>query len=198
MFIALGLSRVARAVRNEQLMGTLESVLMTPTAPATVQLGSVLYDLIYIPIRTGLFLGVATVLFGLDFNPAGAGAAGVVLVAFIPFVWGLGIVTAAAALTIRGSTAGIGFSMSVLTLISGAYVPLDVFPSWIQQLAEFNPLAIAIAGMREALLGGSGWSDVAGDVAKLIPMSIASLTVGIVAFRLALRRERRSGTLGHY
>jgi ABC-2 type transport system permease protein len=198
MFIALGLSRVARAVRNEQLMGTLESVLMTPTAPATVQLGSVLYDLIYIPIRTGLFLGVATVLFGLDFNPAGAGAAGVVLVAFIPFVWGLGIVTAAAALTIRGSTAGIGFSMSVLTLISGAYVPLDVFPSWIQQLAEFNPLAIAIAGMREALLGASGWSDVAGDVAKLIPMSIASLTVGIVAFRLALRRERRSGTLGHY
>jgi ABC-2 type transport system permease protein len=198
MFIALGLSRVARAVRNEQLMGTLESVLMTPTAPATMQLGSVLYDLIYVPIRTGLFLVVAAALFGLDFNVAGVGAAAAVLVAFIPFVWGLGIVTAAAALTIRGSSAGIGFAMSVLTLISGAYVPLDVFPSWIQQLAEFNPLAIAMTGMREALLGASGWSNVAGDVARLVPLSIASLTIGIVAFRLALRRERRSGTLGHY
>jgi ABC-2 type transport system permease protein len=198
MFIALGLSRVARAVRTEQLMGTLESVLMTPTAATTVQVGSILYDLIYIPIRTGLFLVIAAVLFGLDFNLAGIGAASVVLVAFIPFVWGLGIVTAAAALTIRGSSAGIGFAMSVLTLISGAYVPLEVFPSWIQTLAEWNPLAIAIGGMREALLGTSGWSGVSGDVARLVPLSIASLAVGIVAFRSALRRERRSGTLGHY
>jgi ABC-2 type transport system permease protein len=198
MFIALGLSRVARAVRNEQLMGTLESVLMTPTAPATVQFGSVVYDLIYIPIRTGLFLVIAAALFGLDFNLAGAGAAAVVLIAFIPFVWGLGIVTAAGALTIRGSTAGIGFSVSVLALVSGAYVPLDLFPAWVQTLADFNPLAIAITGMRETLLGTSGWSDVTGDIARLAPLSIASLVVGIFAFRLALRRERRIGTLGHY
>jgi ABC-2 type transport system permease protein len=198
MFIALGLSRVARAVRNEQLMGTLESVLMTPTAPATVQFGSVVYDLIYIPIRTGLFLVIAAALFGLDFNLTGAGAAAVVLIAFIPFVWGLGIITAAGALTIRGSTAGIGFSVSVLALVSGAYVPLDLFPSWVQTLADFNPLAIAITGMRETLLGTSGWSDVTGDIARLVPLSIASLVVGIFAFRLALRRERRIGTLGHY
>jgi ABC-2 type transport system permease protein len=198
MFIALGLSRVARAVRTEQLMGTLESVLMTPTAPATIQFGSVIYDLIYIPIRTGMFLVIAAALFGLDFDLAGVGAATAVLLAFIPFVWGLGIITAAGALTIRGSTAGIGFSMSVLTLVSGAYFPLDLFPTWIQTLAEVNPLAIAIEGMREALLGASGWSDVAGDIARLVPMSVASLVGGVVAFRLALRRERRIGTLGHY
>jgi ABC-2 type transport system permease protein len=198
MFVGLGLSRVALAVRNEQLMGTLESVLMTPTTPATVQFGSVLYDLIYIPIRTGLFLVIAAALFGLDFNLTGVGAAAVVLIAFIPFVWGLGIVTAAGALTIRGSTAGVGFSMSVLTLVSGAYFPLELFPAWIQTLAEFNPLAIAIQGIREALLGTSGWSNVTGDIARLVPLSIASLVIGIIAFRLALRRERRIGTLGHY
>ncbi|HEX2046099.1 MAG TPA: hypothetical protein VHF23_10765, partial [Gaiellaceae bacterium] len=79
MFIALGLSRVARAVRSEQLMGTLESVLMTPTSPATVQLGSVVYDLIYVPIRTGLFIVAAAALFGLDFDLGGLGAAAVVL-----------------------------------------------------------------------------------------------------------------------
>jgi len=198
MFIALGLSRVARAVRAEQMMGTLESVLTTPTSPATVQLGSVVYDLIYIPIRTGLFLVLAAALFGLDFDASGVGAAAAVLLAFIPFVWGLGIITAAGALTIRGSTAGVGFGVSVLTLVSGAYFPLDLFPGWIQALAEFNPLAIAIEGMREAMLGSAGWSAVAGDVLTLLPMSIASLVCGIVAFRLALKRERRAGTLGHY
>jgi len=198
MFIALGLSRVARAVRSEQLMGTLEAVLTTPTSPATVQVGSVVYDLIYIPLRTGLFLVIAAVLFGLDFDVSGIGAASAVLLAFIPFVWGLGLVTAAAALTIRGSGAGVGFAVSVLTLVSGAYFPLDLFPAWVQSLADYNPLAIAIEGMREAMLGDAGWSAVAGDVLVLVPISAASLALGIVAFRMALRRERRVGTLGHY
>jgi ABC-2 type transport system permease protein len=198
MFIALGLSRVARAVRSEQLMGTLESVLMTPTSPATVQLGSVVYDLIYVPIRTGLFIVAAAALFGLDFDVGGFGAAAAVLLAFIPFVWGLGIITAAAALTVRGSAAGVGFSVSVLTLVSGAYFPLDLFPGWVQTFAELNPLAIAIEGMREPLLGSAGWSSVGSDVLKLVPMSLTSLLVGIAAFRFALRRERRLGSLGHY
>ena len=44
-----------RAFRNEQLMGTLEVLLMTPTTPATIQIGSVVYDLVYVPLRTGLF-----------------------------------------------------------------------------------------------------------------------------------------------
>ena len=39
VFIQFGLNRVSAAMRGEQLMGTLESVLVTPTAPATIQLG---------------------------------------------------------------------------------------------------------------------------------------------------------------
>ena len=39
------LARVKAAIRGEQVMGTLEMVFLTPTAPTTVQLGSVVYDL---------------------------------------------------------------------------------------------------------------------------------------------------------
>ena len=38
-------------------MGTLESLLVTPTAAATVQLGSAVFDLVYMPLRTAVFLG---------------------------------------------------------------------------------------------------------------------------------------------
>ncbi|MBA3476119.1 MAG: hypothetical protein H0T10_05120, partial [Actinobacteria bacterium] len=58
MLIALGIFRAAAAFRNEQLMGTLEVLLMTPTAPWTIQIGSIVYDLVYIPLRTGLFFVV--------------------------------------------------------------------------------------------------------------------------------------------
>ena len=55
-FLHLGLERVSAALRNEQLMGTLESLLSTPTTPATVQVGSVLFDLIFIPLRMTILL----------------------------------------------------------------------------------------------------------------------------------------------
>ena len=43
VFMQLALDRVSTALRGEQLMGTLESLLVTPTSPSTVQLGSVAY-----------------------------------------------------------------------------------------------------------------------------------------------------------
>jgi ABC-2 type transport system permease protein len=85
-----------------------------------------------------------------------------------------------------------------LGLISGIYFPLDLLPGWLAAIAEYNPIAIAIQGMREALLGGVGWGEIARDVAILTPMSAASLALGLIVFRLAVRRERRLGTLGLY
>jgi ABC-2 type transport system permease protein len=197
-FLQIGLGRVAAALRQEQMIGTLESLLATPTSPATIQLGSVLYDLIYVPIRTGLFLVLIAVGFGLDFNLAGVPPAALVILFFVPFVWGLGLVTAAATLTFRGGSAGVGFGLTIMTLASGAFFPLALLPAWMESLASVNPMAIAIEGMRDPLLGVVDWSETLYGLAVLVPFSAVSLAVGIYAFRAALRRERRRGTMGHY
>jgi ABC-2 type transport system permease protein len=197
-FLTLALGRVAVGMQQEQFAGTLESLLMTPTSPATVQLGSVVYDLIYIPIRTALFLVVIAIAFGLDFDANGLLPALVVLLVFIPFVWGLGVASAGATLTFRRGSGLVGLGSTVLVLFSGAFYPLDVLPSWVASIAELNPITIAVDGMREPLLAGTGWEGVGTAVAILVPLSVVSLTVGVWAFRAALRRERRQGTLGLY
>jgi ABC-2 type transport system permease protein len=197
-FVVLALSRVATAIQREQLMGTLESVLLTPTAPATVQIGSVVYDLLYIPIRTGLFLLVVAVAFGLDFEPSGTPAAALFLLAFIPFVWGIGIATAAIVLTFRRGSGAANFGVTLLTLASGAFFPLTLLPHWLESIAEYNPMALTVEGIRKALLGGEGLATVGSDLLLVVPLSAASLLAGIFAFRAALRREQRRGTLGLY
>lgn len=198
VFLQLGLDRVASALRGEQLMGTLESLLVTPTAPATIQLGSVAFDLVYIPLRTAIFLVAVAMIFGLHFDVAGLAPALLVLLVFIPFVWGLGVASAALIMTFRRGGGLVGMGVVGLGLISGIYFPLSLLPDWLASIAVYNPIAIAIQGMREALLAGVGWSEIARDVAVLAPMSAASLLLGFAAFRLALRRERRLGTLGLY
>lgn len=197
-FLTLALGRVSAGIQQEQLAGTLESLLMTPTSPATVQLGAVFYDLIYVPLRTAVFLVVIALAFGLDFHANGVLPALVVLVVFIPFVWGLGVAAAGATMTFRRGSGAVGLGMTVLVLFSGAYYPLDLLPSWMASLAELNPITVAVNGMREPLLGGTGWDGVGKAVAVLLPLALVSLALGAVAFRSALRRERRRGTLGLY
>ena len=197
-FIQLGLDRVSAALRNEQLMGTLESLLSTPTAPATVQVGSVLFDLIFIPLRMTILLATLALVFGLGLQLDGVPQALVILVFFMPFVWGLGILAAAITLTFRRGSGIIGLGLAALTLVSGLYFPVGLLPGWLTTSAEANPIAIAAQSLREALLGGADWSTVGPDILILAPLSVLSFLLGTAAFRLALRRERRLGTLGTY
>jgi ABC-2 type transport system permease protein len=197
-FVQFALARVPAAIRGEQLMGTLESVMATPTAPATVQIGSVAFDLFYIPVRTAVFLGVIAAAFGLRMDPAGIAPAIAILIAFIPFVWGLGVASAALVVAFRRGAGVVGLGTIALALVSGLYFPVDLLPDWIAAATRHNPFAVAIEGMREALLGDLSGSQLAVDLALLAPLSAASLAVGVLLFRLALRRERRLGTLGLY
>jgi ABC-2 type transport system permease protein len=197
-FMQVALGRVAAGLRGEQLMGTLESLLMTPTASATMQVGTVLYDLVYIPLRTALFLVLIAVGFGLHFEASGFLPAAVVLLAFVPFVWGIGIATAGGILTFRRGAGFAAFGVTVLTLFSGAFFPLELLPGWASDLAGLNPITMVVDGMRQPLLGGTGWADTGRAVLVLLPLSAASLGAGIALFRLALRRERRRGSLSLY
>jgi ABC-2 type transport system permease protein len=196
--IQLALHRVAAALREEQMLGTLEALLMTPTAATTLQAGTVFYDLIYIPIRSCLFLLLVTFFFGLHLHPSGVLPAILTVATFLPFVWGIGIATAGMTLTFRRGTSVAGFGAAILMAFSGAYFPLDVLPGWLQGVANANPVAIALEATRSALLGGTGWEGMSLALVKLAPAAGASLLIGIAVFRVCLRRELRRGSLGLY
>ena len=196
MVVGVGLFRAATAFRKEQLMGTLEVLMMTPTTAATIQFGSVVYDLVYVPLRTALFFLAVTLAADVGINTGGILPALATLLCFIPFVWGLGILYAASTVTFK--VAGGGFAVTILTMTSGAYFPLSVLPDWLATLGELNPMTLAVDAMRESLLGDGGWSAVGTALLILVPASLVTLALGIVAFRAALLRERRRGTLGLY
>jgi ABC-2 type transport system permease protein len=86
----------------------------------------------------------------------------------------------------------------VLGLSSGAYFPLTVLPDWLETVLSWNPMAIALESMRSALIGGEGWGAIAPDLLVLAPMSVLTLMAGMLAFHVAVARERRRGSLGMY
>lgn len=197
-FLQVALTRMVSAIRREQLIGTLEVVLAGPTAPATFQLGSVAYDLVYVPIRTVLFLVAVSVFLDAPMSLDRLPIAMLVMLVFIPFVWGLGQISAAVTLTFRQGQGIVGLFITGMTVLSEGYFPIDVLPAIVRPLAEFNPLSVAMNAVRSVLLGDGGSSEVASAVLYLLPFSVVSLLLGAWAFWLALGRERRKGTLGLY
>jgi ABC-2 type transport system permease protein len=207
-FVAIGLVvnltagvllyQVSAAVRQEQLTGTLESLMTTPTAGATIQIGSVAYPLIALPIRAGLLLAAIAIGFGLDLHASGLAPAAMLLLAFVPFAWGMGLVAAAAVVTFRRGSGVTGLMVMAVGFLSGAFFPVALLPAALRAIAAWNPFAITIDGARDALLGGTGWGPAGLDLLRLVPLSAAALGLGMLAFRAALARERRRGTLGRY
>jgi ABC-2 type transport system permease protein len=198
MTVLLLLNDLARALRTEQMIGTLESLLVTPTRIGTLQVGSTLFNLLYVPLRLCLFLVAISILFGLDLHPGGILPATVLVLEFLPFLWGLGLIAAGIVLTFRRGTGAIGAGIALVGLSSGAFFPLSVLPAWLAHVAAYNPLAIVLTALREALIGGAGWHDLATPLIELLPLAIASVVAGVCLFQVFLRRERRLGTLGLY
>ena len=197
-FLAIGISRVVAVMRQEQYMGTLEPLLSCPISPGTLLLGSVVYDLLYVPLRSLIFLGVSAALFEVQFNASGLLPSGVILIVFIPFVWGLGMIGSATVLTFKKGLGVVGFVGTFITIGSGTYFPLTLFPEWVQRVMELNPAAIVLEATRNTLIGNAGWSEILPDLAALAPISGLTLALGLLAFNLAIKRERRLGSLGLY
>jgi ABC-2 type transport system permease protein len=197
-FTGVALARVYSVIRQEQLQGTLEALLVTPTSSTTIELGSVVYDLLFVPARVIVFLGLTTIFVGTDYHWVGLLALIPILLLYIPFAWGLGIMAAAWTITFKRGTGVVGVATTFLTITSGAFFPLTVLPAWLRSIAELNPLAIALRGAREALLGGATVGGIAPQAFALAPFAVVSIIGGTLAFRAALGRERRRGSLGQY
>jgi ABC-2 type transport system permease protein len=197
-FMQIGLGRVVSAIRNEQVLGTLESLFMTPTRPLTLQVGLVVYDLIYVPIRTVIFLGIVMGAFGVRFDLGAVAPALAVLFLFIPMVWGLGMMGAGAVLTFRRGGGVVGFIGAAVSIASGAYFPLELLPEPLAATLALSPVAVAFDAARRTLIGGEGWAQISGDLIYLAVSAIVSLAIGLWAVRAAILRERRMGTLSHY
>jgi ABC-2 type transport system permease protein len=197
-FMQIGLGRVVTAIRSEQVLGTLESLFMTPTRPLTLQIGLVVYDLLYVPIRTAIFLGIVMGAFGVRFDLGAIAPALAILLVFIPMVWGLGMLGAGAVLTFRRGSGIVGFVGAIVSVASGAYFPLDLLPQNLARILEASPVAVAFDAARRTLIGGEGWAEIGGDLLYIALSAVASLMLGLWAVRAAIQRERRMGTLSHY
>lgn len=197
-YLTVSLSRFSGNLRESQLSGTLEAVLVTPVRLPSFLMGSTAYSFVLNALRIFIYLAVGSLLFHVHFNwarlPVALGVIGLTIAAFSS----LGIFSAAFIMLFkRGDPINWGFNV-VSWLLGGVYYPVNILPSWLQKVAYIIPMTHSLEALRLILLTEHRLSMLWDHLLVLGLWGAIGLPVSLFCFRYALNRARMQGTLGHY
>jgi ABC-2 type transport system permease protein len=197
-FVNVGLSSLAGEVRAAQVEGTMEALLSTPTSIYTILFGSsvwsfleaftgtvllIIFGIIYVGLKITIFQAIMGILI-----------LGLTTVAFIA----VGMLSASFIMIFKqGNPIGTLFGMSGYFL-GGVIFPVEVLPLPLQYASKFLPITYAIKALRELFLAGSPVKEILPVFGYLFIFIILFLPASIIAFRYAVNRAKKNGSLIQY
>lgn len=191
-------SSFANEIRNGQVVGTLESLLVTPTPIGTILFSAFIYRLLGTFLRISFFFVLGIYLFNVSFPEVNLLA---LLLSFvltlIPLV-GLGLMSAGFILVFKqGNPIGglLGLSSG---LLGGVVYPLSVLPAWLRPLSDLLPITHGLEAIRLVLLKGVGVQEIRPQLDALFILAVFFLIGGGAALYWGLKIAKREGSLLHY
>ena len=186
---------LVRRLREEQVAGTLETLVGNPVSPGELCLGMVGFPFSFALVRTVVYFVIVSAVIGIDLRQVSW--IGLIVVLFVTTAVFAGIALAAAAtvLLYKRAEAFVGIVIGVLVVFSGSVFPLSSLPDWLQPVARALPPQLAFDGVRNALFRGEGWAL---DAVALLAIAAVGLPLAAAIFGRALRVAQRSGSLGEY
>ncbi len=197
-FLGLSLSSFASSIREGQVMGTLEIMLLSPTRLSAILLSSSLWAYLLTTLRVVVYLLVGALVFGASLGQANVGSALLVMLLSIASFSGIGIFSAAIVLLVKKGDPIAWVLGSASSLLAGVYYPISVLPEWLEPLSRILPLTYALDAMRLAMLRGYSIHELRFDILVLFGFTVVLTPLAFMVFRKALKRAKMEGSLIQY
>jgi len=197
-YFSTALYAFASRIRSEQMLGTLEAMLVSPTRTHVVVFASATWDFTYGAFRILLYLVLAVTIFGVTLNVHSWTALSLGVVLTLLSSAGVGILSASFILYFKRGDP-INFLLSGATTFFGSvFFPIEQLPDWAEGMGKLVPLAWSLQVVRGALLQGKTCAQLREPLIVLAVLTLVLLPAGLWASRIAIRRAKRDGTLVHY
>jgi linearmycin/streptolysin S transport system permease protein len=178
MFLMFGSMFGAFSLVRERDNWTLPRMLMTPT-PRVEVLGGKMFGVFLVGLGQFLVLYSFTSALGVEWgDPL---AIGLLALSTVAAATGLSIFIAAVAKTVRAVSGLAQLLIQFMAAVGGSFVPVSVFPAWMQPLHYVSVNGWAIDGILSTMRGGSALA-VLPNVAVLLAMAATFFAIG--AWRL--------------
>jgi ABC-2 type transport system permease protein len=185
---------MTHAIAGERYQGTLTYILVTPAGRLPLFLGRALPVIVNAMFVSAFSLLVSGVLLGIDVPlKSWAPIALVIFVAAFSCT-GLGLVCAAIGLRVRETSVLNNVLFGLLLIFTGANVPLDQMPGWMEAIALKVPLTHAIQAARQ-VADGASLGSVGGLIATEAVIGAVYVVLGYQLLRLMERESRKRASL---
>lgn len=194
----VAMNSLSRSIRDAQMTGTLEALLVTQTEIPTIILSSSLYSFIFTSLRVVAYLLLGTLFFGMNISHANFFAATIILILTIASLSSFGIISASFVMVFKKGDPITWLLLSVSWLLGGVYYPVSVLPPWLVKLSYLLPITHSLEGMRLSLLKGSSLSGIFPNVFALFAFTVVTLPLSVAIFRYAVNQAKKDGSLTQY
>ena len=195
-YLRVGVMGFSSNLRQSQAEGTLEALLVTRASLPSIVFGAVTYDYLRATLRASLFLAIGLLARKGAPPPLDVPAALAFFALSIVCFGALGILSASFVMIFKKGDPISILTLGTSTLFAGQWFPTEMLGRW-QAVSKVLPLTWAIEGIRRASRG-EGLSELWPELAILALFCAALVPTAAWAFRAALDRARRDGTLSHY
>ena len=197
-YLGSALGNFSGLIGNEQELGTMEALIMTPTKISTILLAGSLWNILFTTIRVVFYLLVGILFFHMEVKGINFLALITALVlSLIPFI-SLGVMSASFILVFkRGEPISFLFH-GASKVLAGTFFPIAILPLWFKKLSMFIPLTYSLRALRGVLLTQSTWRDLAPDLFMLLFFSLVLFPLSVKCFKFGLKVAKRQGSLVHY
>jgi len=197
-YVSSAFTTLATRIRNEQLMGTLEYVLMSPTRLSSFLFYNAAWAFLLNSINAVLILGVGIGFLGVHFVHVDLLGVALALILAILSNMGLGMASAGIIMvTKQGDPISFLFN-AISNLLSGVFFPISVLPTWLRFFSYLLPLTWSLEAIRYSLLKGYTLFQLAPYLEILSLFTVITVPFGLGLFAWGFRRARVEGSISQY
>lgn len=197
-YLSIALGSFSANLRREQMMGTLEAMLVTPTKISTIIISMSVLDFIFTSITVILYLLFGVFFFGVNLVGASFFSASIILFLTIISFSSVGIISASFIIIFKRGDPITWLIGAFSALFGGVYFPITVLPKGLQVVSCLLPITYSLRALRHALLQGYPFELLASDIIALVIFSIFLLPLSVLIFKYAIKKAKIDGSLVHY
>jgi ABC-2 type transport system permease protein len=194
----VAMNSLSRSIRDAQMTGTLEALLVTQTEIPTIILSSSLYSFIFTSLRVFAYLLLGSLFFGMDISHANFFSAVIIFILTIVSLSSFGIISASFVMVFKRGDPITWLLVSISWFLGGVYYPISVLPPWLLRLSYLLPITHSLEGMRLCLLKGASLAEIYPNVLALLAFSVITLPISVTIFRYAVNQAKKDGSLTQY
>lgn len=196
-YLTASLHSFATNIRREQMMGTLEAMLTSPTKLWVIIVSSSLWNFIFASISVVVYLSLGYFL-GVDFSSANILGAFIILILTILTFSSIGIIASSFIMIFKRGNPIAALVSLASSVLGGVFFPITMFSESVRVFSHLIPITYSLRALRLALLQGYSISYFYSDIFILILFVIILFPLGLLSFNFAVKKAKIDGSLIHY